>query len=72
MPPLSANKLKFNKELFKTQTYWLYRANIFFGLLAMVTISFGTYFMMTENDFLTSTHIICLNGNEWGYLDTWG
>jgi hypothetical protein len=71
-PPMSLNKLRFNKELFEAQTSMLFMANIVFGLLSLVTIGLGVWMMITENNPETSNHLVCLHGNEWGYVSFWG
>ena len=47
LPPISWNKLKFNKELFQKQTRFLLYANIFFGLLSILTVASG-YFIINR------------------------
>ena len=47
LPPMKKNKLKFNKELFQKQTKFLLIANIFFGVLSMLTVASG-YFIINK------------------------
>ena len=71
-PPISANKLRFNKELFDNQTAVLYWAIIIFALLSTSSIIVGISFFFTESDPSTAKNLLCLHGHEWGFLSLLG
>ena len=47
LPPMARNKLKYNKELFKSQTKVLMIGNFVFGFLSILTVATG-YFILAR------------------------
>ena len=72
LPPMSWNKLKFNTELFKAQTKFLFYGNLFFGLLSMFTVASGYFIINRQHMEGTNQHLLCLHGYEWIYLSPVG
>ena len=47
LPPISDNKMKYNRELFTKQTCFLLGGNIVFGIFSIMTVACG-YFIINK------------------------
>ena len=68
MPPMSSNRLRFNKDLFKAQTKCLFIINIIFGVVSTVVVLFSYAFIQDGNGIF----ILCYNTNQWEALNFMG
>ena len=68
MPPMSSNRLRFNKDLFKAQTKCLFIINIIFGVVSTAVVLFSYAFIQDGNGIF----ILCYNTNQWEALNFMG
>ena len=72
MPPISKDRLRYNRELFKQQTGCLFWANLIFGIVSICCVSTGWLIMNKQNDPEARQHLLCYGGSEWIYLSLTG
>ena len=73
LPPISPDRLDFNQELTKKQLGMLFKLNLLFGTISMITVGVGLFIMNDPNQGVTKkAHIFCVNGYEWINNDIWG
>lgn len=72
LPATSANGLRYNKELFDAQTKCLFKANLIFGILSMLTASTGYFIMNRQSDSGSKEHLMCYEGTQWVYMSHLG
>ena len=68
LPPTSQNKLRFNKELFLSQTKCLLLINIIFGVVSIMLVVFSYVYIAGQD----GIHVLCLDGRVWQPLDNAG
>ena len=72
IPPISKDRLRFNKKLFERQTSALLKGNIVFGVLSILTVAAGYFIINKQNQPNTHLHLLCIHGYEWIYLSPVG
>ena len=73
LPPISSDKLRYNKELVRAQLKVLFFGNLLFGILSILTVFTGLYVMNDNHlDETKMSHIFCVNHWEWINNDVWG
>ena len=73
LPPISNDKLRYNKELVRAQLKVLFIGNLLFGILSMSTVFIGLYVMNDAHlEDTTKAHLFCVNHWEWINNDIWG
>jgi len=72
LPPVSKDRLRFNKELFQAQTKCLGYSNMIFGLMSMLCVLTGWFILNQQHHEDAKQHILCVNDYEWVYLSLAG
>lgn len=72
LPPKSPNNLRFNPELFRTQTKFLFYGNLIFGIISMTSAAAGWYVANQSHDPTSPQHLLCYGGTEWVYMSNLG
>lgn len=72
LPPISKDKLRYNKPLFEAQTGCLFWSNLIFGAVSILTAATGFLILNRQHNPDATQHLLCVNGNEWIYLSITG
>lgn len=68
LPPPSECNMRFNKDLFKRQTFCLLLINIVFGVMGLTVLVCSYVFIAGKE----GIHVVCIDGVVWQPLDIFG